>query len=559
MYQVEVSQKKWVWYSTAESSDARIVSVLAVVELVTAVSVSLWLTTWWGWTHVAVGMCVAPFLLLRTDESTKLGVAWFVGLSKRLEGQSPECFGTVVETALVALLVVVGLGVVVTVGNVFAAVTIGNVVFAAAALVALVVFVVFVVVALRKNAVAVCVIAAALVAVVAVVVFVAVALGRNVVDVVALVALFALVAVVKLVVNIVRDDVNACGQSILLVLNVLMGDDDDAPNAFNALNTPHDDDDAIQAAVKSARAAGGLGVVRKTNQSDLNTLDALNATIGNIAAVTTPFCRLGATVFMLLRHPVRTVLAIPANWSRMVLCTDALRPPEPVPGLKVTATTPRPENVFDLRGLANTLGKRSGIAKFFFGYFLFPVILAFIIAWAYRWSLKATAIVWLPLLWIIPKATTKLRLVARLAFVNQSSWGRTVVLFSVVVLLTFIAKVAPYSGVHEVAAWWCSLSFANGLERLVEPNAIPLWQIGSATNAVLAIGLYMLASHQLIAIKELGKFEAEMKTTDVVMKAGAVVRATLSLYTIACLGYIVAGLASSWNLPPLSDKLVPWW
>jgi len=68
------------WHSTVESAEKLEFSVLAAVESVCAVSLSLWVAWYFQtYTHLVVAIGLAPLLLLRTDESTRLGLKWFGG------------------------------------------------------------------------------------------------------------------------------------------------------------------------------------------------------------------------------------------------------------------------------------------------------------------------------------------------------------------------------------------------------------------------------------------------------------------------------------------------
>jgi len=75
----QLSAKSFRWYSTVQSANNLEFSVLATVESVCAVTLSL-LLAWHfkTYTHLVVAIVVAPLLLLRTEESVKLGLNWFV-------------------------------------------------------------------------------------------------------------------------------------------------------------------------------------------------------------------------------------------------------------------------------------------------------------------------------------------------------------------------------------------------------------------------------------------------------------------------------------------------
>ncbi len=67
------------WVSSGESVKKGEPTVLAIVETVLAVALYWWIA-WYYDTHIhlLVSICVAPFLLLRSQKSTELGATWFL-------------------------------------------------------------------------------------------------------------------------------------------------------------------------------------------------------------------------------------------------------------------------------------------------------------------------------------------------------------------------------------------------------------------------------------------------------------------------------------------------
>lgn len=71
-------QKGWIWWSAAQTVHRGDISVLAIVETIAATSLSLWVAIRYQTiSHLVVGACVAPLLLLRTEQSVRLGLKWF--------------------------------------------------------------------------------------------------------------------------------------------------------------------------------------------------------------------------------------------------------------------------------------------------------------------------------------------------------------------------------------------------------------------------------------------------------------------------------------------------
>ena len=61
-----------VSHSTRESVENGEISALAIIE--TVLSLRLAISVLESWRHVLIGVCLAPFLLLRTERATELGI-----------------------------------------------------------------------------------------------------------------------------------------------------------------------------------------------------------------------------------------------------------------------------------------------------------------------------------------------------------------------------------------------------------------------------------------------------------------------------------------------------
>lgn len=70
-------QRGWTWYSSVESAEQGLVSVLAIVETIAASVVYGWIAWRFGTLHLTISACVAPFLLLRTPRSVSLALSLF--------------------------------------------------------------------------------------------------------------------------------------------------------------------------------------------------------------------------------------------------------------------------------------------------------------------------------------------------------------------------------------------------------------------------------------------------------------------------------------------------
>ncbi len=67
------STRRWCWYAGNTDAVPQI-SILALVETLIAVLVYVWIAIEYGTLHITISACIAPFLLLRTPDSTALGL-----------------------------------------------------------------------------------------------------------------------------------------------------------------------------------------------------------------------------------------------------------------------------------------------------------------------------------------------------------------------------------------------------------------------------------------------------------------------------------------------------
>jgi len=270
--------------------------------------------------------------------------------------------------------------------------------------------------------------------------------------------------------------------------------------------------------------------------------------------------KVAATVVSCVRNPLRTLKAIPSNWARQVFCIDLAHPPEVVPGIENSLHKDAKKNRFSsiLEGLRRAdlhgSGKMGDFDRGFVFMIFFPPFAA---AFVYRLALKATAIIWLPLLWIAVKLNPSESLKVRLEQINKSSLGHLTVLFALLTITALIAKIMVYNGLFVLS----EKLFAGELGKLIfdyiAPTTLPVWQLASATNALIALVLYFWASDQLIKLSD-ARDPATNSSQDGALRAASALRATLSVYTIACLLYLAIGRAKVLHLPPLGSHLFPW-
>ena len=281
----------------------------------------------------------------------------------------------------------------------------------------------------------------------------------------------------------------------------------------------------------------------------------INLVLPGIGAVC---IRVFATVRCAIWHPIETLRAIPENWARIALCVDTFHPPEIVPAyhlqgsdteLKVTGL---PVDAWQqVRSASFGLKPAVAILGALFCIILFgPPLL-------YRWSLKATSLVYSPLLWVLFVASRKIPDVQiALDRIRRSDLSRIITAYSVIILAALASKLAMMVIWDGFADWWAQTPLGNILAIYVAPAEVPLWQVAAAINAIVAISLFVFAGAALMRFG--APDEWPHKRIEVVVRSLVVVRSSLTLYTIACTLYITLEAAKEWDLPALGMKLFPW-
>lgn len=270
--------------------------------------------------------------------------------------------------------------------------------------------------------------------------------------------------------------------------------------------------------------------------------------------------RVLATIVTFFESPLESIRAIPVNWRRVTLSTDLTILPEAVPGIaQLSPEELERRNIPEVNLGYLTKWLRSHSAPVYImviAFILFGPMYSF--ALLYRFSLKSTAVVWLPLLWIIPKAWPRRNLITRLALITHSPWGKVITLLSLLTIGLFLAKLFLYAGATGLAEHWDSWPYADDLALFVEPYTLPWWQVCSFANSLVAVSMYFLAGHALVVRNYESEASVDNTIIDYVVRIAATIRAAFSMYTSACLLYLVLIKVGAWNLPPIGDKLFPW-
>lgn len=184
----------------------------------------------------------------------------------------------------------------------------------------------------------------------------------------------------------------------------------------------------------------------------------------------------------------------------------------------------------------------------------------------YRWSLKATCLIYLPLVWLANRAqyvprTSVLHmlqdyLVDDIQRVRRWLAVLAVSLLSVKVFICWhLEEVRAWA--HEHAPMW-GLKIMHDWHHYLDPQHVPWWQITPALNGMIALGM-MVYARRVLNLKDY------TPPDDVVLRNWRilnVVSGVLSIYTIVCVllltwkaGDLLGTLNKVWHM--LDHKVLP--
>lgn len=298
------------------------------------------------------------------------------------------------------------------------------------------------------------------------------------------------------------------------------------------------------------------------------------------------FGRFGGFVQGLIFRFRESIKAIPGNWQRAVTCVDFAHPPElfVIPDGQDELHSPLDSWVLPINVVQAWIYSKRKIRQSFYrdrsSGSWFPVkfivdqaiiIMTFIylflglgiIALLMRISVKSTVLIWLPVIWAAQPARPKADpLTPYLRLKISDDLPRLTAAVSVLVLLGFIVKYGAWAAGQELAmraeAWHGPFGEQLGdfVAAFVRPGEIPLWQLASAINALLAIVLFGLVRHWIHRV-DAGLTINEPR----IERALAVlvpIRRLLSSYSIVVNIVVLFFVAKKLPLPPIGTKLFPW-
>lgn len=156
----------------------------------------------------------------------------------------------------------------------------------------------------------------------------------------------------------------------------------------------------------------------------------------------------------------------------------------------------------------------------------------------YRWSVKATCIVYLPLVWLVNKARYRADSTQHMLSDYLADEIQTVRRWALALTGGFlIVKIIVLMRVDDIAAavktnvpvW--GQNILRTLHPYLTPRHIELWQLTPALNGLLAVGMWLYARR----ILRLGNRAPAASTIQFWWNVMSCITLMLSLYSIACL------------------------
>jgi hypothetical protein len=340
---------------------------------------------------------------------------------------------------------------------------------------------------------------------------------------------------------------------------------------------------------------------RETSDSDVVTTKGTKKYINELIRLVyliplSFYVRVYSTVFCSIKNPIGSIMSIRRNWIQSVFCTDiGHHPLELVPGTgKLSRVTWETYKKLLIDKTVNY--GRSNITRFFVGFLPFSylvlltcyilrisgvvfaglsmlivllplfnialilcglfaaeisVFLCVLIAFSYRFNLKSTAFLWLPLLFIPSKDDS---IEKHLKNERKSALARLSRSYSSLVIAFFIAKVFL---LPQVIDWWNNLPTSKILNVWVMPEKLHQWHIAGAVGAGLnLVGFFFFYDQAPQKLRSGTWSETFVKNVAVSLKF---VINSISIYTI------LVGIYLTWNaidfvkFPEIDWNPFPWW
>lgn len=246
-------------------------------------------------------------------------------------------------------------------------------------------------------------------------------------------------------------------------------------------------------------------------------------------------------------HPIESIKIIPSNWYKTVLCVDMLRPPELLPEIEnVSVNNIVRKYKFSVwrRSIKKDFNKNGGHKIVALIAFVISLII-FVPALMYRWSLKSSCIIWLPLIFVIGGWKKKVKNIENLYLQDQLK----------AICETSLAKIQFYYAFITIFVLTLMPIYFKGQINFVSENVLynelalknivtyffalqmDAWHWSRLASALLTLAMYFYAERLLL--KRQFFDHAGLYFAPYFLRSLTLLRLPLSLFTIGCGLYLI--------------------
>jgi hypothetical protein len=261
---------------------------------------------------------------------------------------------------------------------------------------------------------------------------------------------------------------------------------------------------------------------------------------------------------VLVRKPLEGLNSIPRNFFVNALCIDLFISPRLITGTEgLRNDSGDTIAIYDfVKNLKDKLTDNDDIDWTNIAISLPILLVISSFSFAYRFAIKSTAIFWLPLLWIVRNARVPRRPYDQIHADLQDPLKKALLVYSGCTAVAFIAKLwLLFAATNLPSLAWLG-PIGTLTIQLVDPPNLPLWQIASALNAIIAWGFFFRGSRLYLT-----RHLADAPSETWVQREYAIIRGVrtiLSVYTIFCTLYIGAVVAWHIDWPSIHILVFPW-
>lgn len=276
-----------------------------------------------------------------------------------------------------------------------------------------------------------------------------------------------------------------------------------------------------------------------------------------VVIAATFLAKFAVVIYNIFTNFMHSFGSVPHNWRRIVLCTDSKTVPELVPGIESYASYRVELKDLDDFRISDLIKETFSSGGEIPDYVFMPLVVVFLYVPAslYRWSLKSTAIIWSPLLWVFRPIKGVDNVEHYASGIISVGFYKVSRAFSLLTIALFVGKIYLWVSWTKISPALTAIPNWQVLNSLILPEDVALWQIAALFNAVLTWVIYFYASQY---VHDTQDKTVEHRGAKLFFKSTFITRNILSIYTSLCLLYITFELAHDLEFPTLRFIVFPW-